>query len=177
VTSVIDDQATAAVQPSEWQKKIQGEWHGRPGLFDPEGNHVGYERIQRASEVLPDGSTVYWMNGTLDQLIIVPPQDRRTSPTSVAIARCRDPGHVHGIAVARRRPFSRRPDRSPRRSPSRTGRPGALGRPDAYLPGAPDIVMGFATFGWTKFRWLPFPELIEEFLARNGTGVLQHKCG
>ena len=55
-----------ASEPSEWQKKIEGEWHGRPGLFDAEGNHVGYERIQRASEVLDDGSTVYWMNGVLD---------------------------------------------------------------------------------------------------------------
>ena len=57
---------TGKAEPSEWQKKIEGEWHGRPGLFDPEGNHVGYERIARASEVLDDGSTVYWMNGTLD---------------------------------------------------------------------------------------------------------------
>jgi len=58
--------ADQTAEPSEWQKKIAGEWHGRPGLFDAEGNHVGYERIQRASEVLDDGSTVYWMNGTLD---------------------------------------------------------------------------------------------------------------
>ena len=34
-----------SAEPSEWQKKIEGEWHGRPGLFDAEGNHVGYERI------------------------------------------------------------------------------------------------------------------------------------
>ena len=66
MTAVSDRQSNAASEPSEWQKKIAGEWHGRPGLFDAEGNHVGYERIARASEVLPDGTTVYWMNGTLD---------------------------------------------------------------------------------------------------------------
>ena len=34
-------------QPSEWQKKITGEWYGRPSVFDPDGNHVGYERVSR----------------------------------------------------------------------------------------------------------------------------------
>ena len=64
--TAVSDRSNTAGEPSDWQKKIAGEWHGRPGLFDPEGNHVGYERIARASEVLPDGTTVYWMNGTLD---------------------------------------------------------------------------------------------------------------
>ena len=38
-----------ADKPSEWQQRIEGEWHGRPSLFDPEGNHVGYENVSRAS--------------------------------------------------------------------------------------------------------------------------------
>jgi hypothetical protein len=27
--------------PSKWQERITGEWHGVPSIFDPEGNHVG----------------------------------------------------------------------------------------------------------------------------------------
>ena len=51
-------------QPSEWQKKITGEWYGRPSVFDPDGNHVGYERVSRAS-VFEDGTTRYWMKTDL----------------------------------------------------------------------------------------------------------------
>ena len=39
--TAVSDRSNTASEPSEWQKKIAGEWHGRPGLFDPEGNHVG----------------------------------------------------------------------------------------------------------------------------------------
>ncbi|NPC97667.1 hypothetical protein [Nocardioides sp. zg-DK7169] len=52
-------------QASEWQKRIAGEWHGRPSLFDAEGNHVGFERIARAS-VVENGETSYWMKSQLE---------------------------------------------------------------------------------------------------------------
>ena len=52
------------VEASEWQKRIEGEWHGIPGLFDAQGNHVGFEFIARASEVTPEG-TRYWMDSRL----------------------------------------------------------------------------------------------------------------
>ena len=55
----------ADVETSEWQKRIEGEWHGRPGLFDAEGNHVGFERVDRAS-VVEDGVARYWMNTSLE---------------------------------------------------------------------------------------------------------------
>ena len=50
---------------SEWQQRIEGEWHGRPSLFDAEGNHVGFERVDRAS-VVEDGVARYWMNTSLE---------------------------------------------------------------------------------------------------------------
>ena len=61
MTAVDDDD----VETSEWQKRIEGEWHGRPGLFDAEGNHVGFERVDRAS-VVEDGVSRYWMNTKLE---------------------------------------------------------------------------------------------------------------
>ena len=56
---------TGAAAPSEWQKKIEGTWHGRPSIFDAAGNHVGYEKVARASE-FKDGKTLYWMNTKFD---------------------------------------------------------------------------------------------------------------
>ena len=56
---------TGNAAPSEWQKKIEGTWHGRPSIFDAEGNHVGYEKVARASE-FKDGKTLYWMNTKFD---------------------------------------------------------------------------------------------------------------
>jgi hypothetical protein len=49
---------------SEWQKKIEGRWYGRPSLFDAEGNHVGYELVDRAS-VNEGGTTTYYMDTKL----------------------------------------------------------------------------------------------------------------
>lgn len=48
-------------QPSNWQKKIEGEWHGLPSIFDAQGNHCGYNKVYRAS-VFKDGQTTYTMN-------------------------------------------------------------------------------------------------------------------
>lgn len=50
-----------AAQPSAWQQRIEGEWHGYPSIFDAAGNHVGYNKVYRAS-VFKDGQTVYTMN-------------------------------------------------------------------------------------------------------------------
>lgn len=44
---------------SNWQRKITGRWFGRPSLFDAEGNHVGYEYVERASVSEDDGTTYY----------------------------------------------------------------------------------------------------------------------
>jgi hypothetical protein len=50
---------------SQWQQRIEGQWYGAPSVFDPEGNHVGYENVSRAS-VFRDGETIYWMKTELD---------------------------------------------------------------------------------------------------------------
>ncbi len=52
-------------QPSQWQEKITGEWHGRPSIFDAAGNHVGYNKVYRAS-TFENGRTTYTMNTILD---------------------------------------------------------------------------------------------------------------
>jgi hypothetical protein len=56
---------TGVEAPSEWQKVIEGTWHGRPSIFDRDGVHVGYEKVARASE-FADGKTHYWMNTKFD---------------------------------------------------------------------------------------------------------------
>ena len=33
--------------PSQWQQRIEGEWHGIPSIFDARGNHVGYNKVYR----------------------------------------------------------------------------------------------------------------------------------
>jgi len=45
---------------SEWQKKIEGEWWGVPSIFDVDGNHQGFDRVNRSS-VHEDGNTRYFM--------------------------------------------------------------------------------------------------------------------
>ncbi|MEV4414054.1 hypothetical protein [Catellatospora sp. NPDC049609] len=51
-------------EPSAWQQRITGEWHGRPSLFDASGTWCGYEDIRRSS-VFADGVTTYYMDGGL----------------------------------------------------------------------------------------------------------------
>lgn len=60
----MSDQSAPSDQPSEWQKKIEGRWYGRPSLFDAEGNHVGHEYVDRAS-VFENGQTTYYMDTKL----------------------------------------------------------------------------------------------------------------
>ncbi|MFE3448976.1 hypothetical protein ACFXJ8_08555 [Nonomuraea sp. NPDC059194] len=52
-------------EPSAWQRRIQGEWHGKPSLFDASGTWVGYEQVSRSS-VFEDGVTTYYMDGGLE---------------------------------------------------------------------------------------------------------------
>jgi hypothetical protein len=52
-------------QPSNWQQSIEGEWHGMPSVFDPAGNHVGYNKVYRQSS-FADGRTLYTMHTILD---------------------------------------------------------------------------------------------------------------
>ncbi|GGO78445.1 hypothetical protein [Nonomuraea cavernae] len=52
-------------EPSTWQRRIEGEWFGRPSLFDATGTWQGYEDIRRSS-VFEDGVTTYYMDGGLE---------------------------------------------------------------------------------------------------------------
>ena len=52
-------------QPSNWQKAIDGQWHGCPSLFEHDGTHVGTNKVSRASE-FKDGRTTYWMDTKFD---------------------------------------------------------------------------------------------------------------
>lgn len=51
--------------PSNWQKAITGEWHGYPGVFEGDGTHIGFNKVNRASE-FKDGKTTYWMQTNFD---------------------------------------------------------------------------------------------------------------
>jgi hypothetical protein len=46
---------------SAWQKRIEGDWHGVPSVFDAAGNHVGHIKVSRAS-TFADGRTTYTMS-------------------------------------------------------------------------------------------------------------------
>ena len=48
-------------QPSEWQQRITGEWFGLPSVFDADGTHTGFNKVNRSS-VFEDGQTTYHMH-------------------------------------------------------------------------------------------------------------------
>ena len=52
-------------QPSNWQQLITGQWHGLPSVFEPDGTHVGHNKVSRASEHHGD-KTRYWMETDFD---------------------------------------------------------------------------------------------------------------
>lgn len=52
-------------KPSNWQKSIEGEWHGMPSIFEADGTHVGWNKVYRQS-AFEDGKTLYTMNTKLD---------------------------------------------------------------------------------------------------------------
>ena len=35
-------------QASDWQQSIEGEWYGNPSVFDAEGNHTGFIKVNRS---------------------------------------------------------------------------------------------------------------------------------
>ena len=50
---------------SKWQERIEGEWYGCPSVFNAEGDHVGYNKVNRSS-VFEGGKTTYFMDTNLD---------------------------------------------------------------------------------------------------------------
>ena len=56
---------TQSERATRWQKNIQGTWYGMPSVFDAEGNHVGYIKVDRSS-VDRDGKTTYFMDTRID---------------------------------------------------------------------------------------------------------------
>ena len=46
--------------PSNFQKAITGTWHGLPSVFEPDGTHVGFNKVDRESK-FEDGVTTYYM--------------------------------------------------------------------------------------------------------------------
>ena len=52
-------------QASDWQQSIEGEWYGNPSVFDAEGNHTGFIKVNRSS-VFDDGTTTYYMHTVFD---------------------------------------------------------------------------------------------------------------
>ena len=52
---------TGTAEASEWQQRITGEWFGLPAVFDADGTHTGFNKVNRSS-VFEDGETVYYMN-------------------------------------------------------------------------------------------------------------------
>lgn len=51
--------------PSGWQKRIEGDWHGMPSVFNAEGHNVGRIKVSRAS-IFEGGKTTYTMDTALD---------------------------------------------------------------------------------------------------------------
>ncbi|WP_371189344.1 hypothetical protein [Thalassotalea maritima] len=47
-------------KPSNFQQAISGEWHGLPSVFDADGSHTGFNKVNRAS-VFEGDKTTYWM--------------------------------------------------------------------------------------------------------------------
>jgi hypothetical protein len=46
--------------PSNFQQAITGTWHGLPSVFEPDGTHVGFNKVDRESK-FEDGTTTYYM--------------------------------------------------------------------------------------------------------------------
>lgn len=55
----------ASERPSDWQQSIEGEWYGNPSVFDAEGNHTGFIKVNRSS-VFDEGTTTYYMHTLFD---------------------------------------------------------------------------------------------------------------
>ena len=65
-SGVTDDGGAAPPsRPASGSSGSRGSGTAAPSLFDAEGNHVGFERVDRAS-VVEDGVARYWMNTQLE---------------------------------------------------------------------------------------------------------------
>jgi hypothetical protein len=53
--------------PSTWQQRIIGEWYGNPSVFDADGNHTGWIKVNRSS-VFENGATTYYMHTEFDNV-------------------------------------------------------------------------------------------------------------
>lgn len=56
----------SGTKASDWQKRIEGDWHGVPAVFDVEGHHVGNIKVSRAS--IHDGERVTYTMDTLSDV-------------------------------------------------------------------------------------------------------------
>ncbi len=63
--STVSEAHSAEPMPSRWQQAIEGEWFGNPSVFDAEGNHTGFIKVNRSS-VFDDGTTTYYMHTLFD---------------------------------------------------------------------------------------------------------------
>ena len=52
-------------EASKWQQSIAGQWHGYPSVFQPDGTHVGWNKVSRSSTHEGDRTT-YRMDTELD---------------------------------------------------------------------------------------------------------------
>ena len=59
------DTDTGAETSSGWQQRIEGEWYGNPAVWDAEGNHTGFIKVNRSS-VFDQGGTTYYMHTLFD---------------------------------------------------------------------------------------------------------------
>jgi len=65
MTTTEEPTAVTTEEPSDWQQSIEGEWYGNPSVFDAEGNHTGFIKVNRSS-VFEDGTTTYFMHTLFD---------------------------------------------------------------------------------------------------------------
>ncbi len=54
-------------EASQWQQSIEGQWYGNPSVFDGDGNHTGFIKVNRSS-VFDDGTTTYYMHTLFDNI-------------------------------------------------------------------------------------------------------------
>lgn len=56
----------SGTKASDWQKRIEGDWHGVPSVFDVEGHHVGNIKVSRAS--IYEGERITYTMDTLSDV-------------------------------------------------------------------------------------------------------------
>lgn len=51
---------------SEWQNKVEGVWHGLPGIFDPDGTHRGVIKVSRHVEIDQKNNPIFHVSNQLE---------------------------------------------------------------------------------------------------------------